>query len=147
LPHSESRDRQTKTFSPELGSAGASNQTQALESFGPGSGWPWPGRPYAKPCFSEHERVPSSREETAPLSFFVYCCELRCFLQFSHPRDSQSEARCTCPYRTICVRVSRPVMVLGVIGWEKQADQAAWVQLAGDWFPVWAVGPGSAHDS
>ena len=26
-------------------------------------------------CVSEHEGLPSSREETAPFSSFIYCCE------------------------------------------------------------------------
>ena len=58
--------------------------------------------PRVKVCFSpayttdlcvghniwEHEPLPSSREETASISFFIYSCKPKCFLQFSHHRDS-----------------------------------------------------------
>ena len=39
----------------------------------------------------EHELLPSSRQETASPSFFIYCARWRCFLQFCHHGDGISK--------------------------------------------------------
>jgi hypothetical protein len=51
-------------------------------------------------CVSEHERLPSSREETAPFSSFIYCCERGIFFFVIFTSETASEGPLYVPSTT-----------------------------------------------